>query len=410
MRAGRLDDAARAWDRVLAAQPNHPQALLHLGQHALLHRDVMRARALLERAALAAPKEPVVQLNIAFTCRTTGDVAGETAALDRALVLDPYYFPALLAKGAMFERLGDKRVAARVFKDALTIAPPDAQLPPEVQAQMKRARACVRSNAEELDTFLQARLGDIRVRSSGENLSRFDECKDVLLGRKKVYANQPTLLHYPHLPAIQFYDNAGFAWLKDVEAASDIICEELLSLLAHDDKDFEPYVRHREGAPINQWVELNHSPRWSAYFLWQNGKRLDDHCARCPKTAAVIQTAPLVSIPGIAPAVFFSTLDKHTRIPPHTGVTNTRAIVHLPLIVPENCGFRVGNDAREWVPGKAWIFDDTIEHEAWNQSDRLRVILIFDIWNPHLSEAERDLVSGLLTAMGEYYGDEYAAF
>ena len=312
MRAGRLDDAARAWDRVLAAQPNHPQALLHLGQHALLHRDVMRARALLERAALAAPKEPVVQLNIAFTCRTTGDVAGETAALDRALVLDPYYFPALLAKGAMFERLGDKRVAARVFKDALTIAPPDAQLPPEVQAQMKRARACVRSNAEELDTFLQARLGDIRVRSSGENLSRFDECKDVLLGRKKVYANQPTLLHYPHLPAIQFYDNAGFAWLKDVEAASDIICEELLSLLAHDDKDFEPYVRHREGAPINQWVELNHSPRWSAYFLWQNGKRLDDHCARCPKTAAVIQTAPLVSIPGIAPAVFFSTLDKHS--------------------------------------------------------------------------------------------------
>jgi aspartyl/asparaginyl beta-hydroxylase (cupin superfamily) len=81
------------------------------------------------------------------------------------------------------------------------------------------------------------------------------------------------------------------------------------------------------------------------------------------------------------------------RIPPHTGVTNTRAIVHLPLIVPPGCGFRVGGETREWHEGKAFAFDDTIEHEAWNDSDALRVILILDVWNPHMTEREKELLA-----------------
>ena len=85
-------------------------------------------------------------------------------------------------------------------------------------------------------------------------------------------------------------------------------------------------------------------------------------------------------------------LKPHTRIPPHTGVTNTRAIVHLPLIVPPGCGFRVGGETREWQEGTAFAFDDTIEHEAWNDSDELRAVLIFDVWNPHMTAGDRELL------------------
>jgi aspartyl/asparaginyl beta-hydroxylase (cupin superfamily) len=80
------------------------------------------------------------------------------------------------------------------------------------------------------------------------------------------------------------------------------------------------------------------------------------------------------------------------RIPPHTGVTNTRAIVHLPLVVPSGCRFRVGGETREWKEGQAFVFDDTIEHEAVNDSERDRIILIFDVWNPHLTPREQDLI------------------
>ena len=101
----------------------------------------------------------------------------------------------------------------------------------------------------------------------------------------------------------------------------------------------------------------------------------------------------------------FSILDAHTRIPPHVGVNNARLIAHLPLIVPPGCGFRVGAETRQWEPGKAFVFDDTIEHEAWNTSDQPRAVLILDIWNPYLSPAERDMVSALTAGVGEFYGE-----
>ena len=112
---------------------------------------------------------------------------------------------------------------------------------------------------------------------------------------------------------------------------------------------------------------------------------------------------PRARIESRAPTAFFSILEANTRIPAHTGVTNTRLTVHLPLIVPPDCGFRVGGTTREWVPGKAWVFDDTIEHEAWNLSDTPRAILIFDIWNPLLTAAERELIKTATEIYVRYY-------
>jgi aspartyl/asparaginyl beta-hydroxylase (cupin superfamily) len=100
-------------------------------------------------------------------------------------------------------------------------------------------------------------------------------------------------------------------------------------------------------------------------------------------------------MPGKAPTVMFSVLQPRTAIPPHTGSTNARVTVHLPLVVPPGCRFRVGGETREWREGEAWAFDDTIEHEAWNDSDSPRAILILDVWNPLLSEAERAVVRAI---------------
>ena len=77
-------------------------------------------------------------------------------------------------------------------------------------------------------------------------------------------------------------------------------------------------------------------------------------------------------------------------------------ICHLPLIVPPGCSLRVGSETREWVEGKAWVFDDSIEHEAWNRSDQTRVILLFEAWRPELSTKERDLVTAMFGAIDGY--------
>jgi aspartyl/asparaginyl beta-hydroxylase (cupin superfamily) len=107
-----------------------------------------------------------------------------------------------------------------------------------------------------------------------------------------------------------------------------------------------------------------------------------------------VQEAPLPRITN-SPTIMFSLLRAGARIAPHTGTHNARLICHLPLIVPPECGFRVGNEVRQWEEGKLLIFDDTIEHEAWNDSAQDRVVLIFDIWRPELSEQERREIAAL---------------
>ena len=300
------------------------------------------------------------------------------------------------------DRLGRSRQAARVYRNALAAAPPEEQLSPELRKHLATARAVVARNAEELDLHLQPALEAVHARWREADGERFEACKEALLGRKKIYNQQPTMLHFPGLPAIQFYREQEFPWLAELEAHTAEIREELLRVVGPE-AGFRPYVQHPAGVPLNQWAELNHSPRWSAYFVWEDGNRQAQHCAECPRTAEIVERMPLAKIPGYAPAVFFSVLEPHTRIPPHTGVTNIRLIVHLPLIVPEGCRFRVGNDTRDVVPGKAWVFDDTIEHEAWNDSGKARIVLIFDIWNPLLTPMERELASTLLREMQSYY-------
>ena len=105
-----------------------------------------------------------------------------------------------------------------------------------------------------------------------------------------------------------------------------------------------------------------------------------------------------------SPSILFSLLRPGARIPPHTGFVNTRLICHLPLIVPEGCHFRVGNEVRKWVEGQAWVFDDTMEHEAWNDSGETRVILLFEIWRPELTIEERGLVNAMFEAIDTHSG------
>jgi aspartyl/asparaginyl beta-hydroxylase (cupin superfamily) len=122
-----------------------------------------------------------------------------------------------------------------------------------------------------------------------------------------------------------------------------------------------------------------------------------------PATIKALEAAPMPDIARQAPIALFSKLSAEMKIPPHNGLNNSRLICHLPLIVPENCGsLRVGNEERSWVEGEMLIFDDTIEHEAWNSSADERVILLFEVWRPEISEEERRLITTMLRAVKEY--------
>jgi aspartyl/asparaginyl beta-hydroxylase (cupin superfamily) len=266
---------------------------------------------------------------------------------------------------------------------------------PELRAILDHARTFVTQRAQKLSDALAAGLKDDLDSASPRDRRRASAAMDVMLGRREVYVNHCHGMHYPFLPPDEFFDRGHFPWLAELEAQTGVIRAELLDLLGSADPGLSPYVTMPPGTPRNIWSDLDNSAAWSALHLWRDGERVEAACARAPRTAEIVEALPLAGVPGRAPNVFFSILQAGKHIPPHTGVTNTRAIIHLPLIVPLGCAFRVGGETCEWREGEAFAFDDTIEHEAWNRSDRDRAVLILDCWNPHLSEHERAMICRL---------------
>jgi aspartate beta-hydroxylase len=365
--------------------------------------DAPGALGILEQVVSLTPDHPPFWLSLAAVLRVLGRRDQELAALQRALLLDPVHLVALLQKAAVLDLMDRPRAAAEIYTNALQTLSAGARLPPRLSAHVAHARKRVAENSAKLAALIEARLSAVPgLSDSREDRSRVDRCLDRLLGKARIYAPEPTFMLFPFLVNFEFFPRDYFPWLGTLEAATDSIRDELLEVLRADTQGVEPYIAYADGLPLNQWKELNNSRRWGAYFLWNQGRREAAHLERCPRTAACLAMLPQVDIPGRGPTAFFSLLDPHTTIPPHTGVTNTRLTVHLPLIVPAGCRFRVGGEIREWQFGKAWVFDDTIEHEAANDSDAPRAVLIFDVWNPQLTPLERTLIREATQVLAEY--------
>ena len=365
--------------------------------------DAHTAAGLYRTLAEQEPETAAHWANLAIALGRTGDRDGELSALEQALVIEPRLLVALLLKAANLEDRGDLHGANDMFQAALAVAPPFDRAPPELRPMIRRAQALIARQRAAREVFFRDHLSDAYRDGAGTGSKRFTQSVDVLLGKKAIYRQQPHNFYFPGLPETQFYERERFPWLEDIEAATDAIQEEFETVW-RGDHGFAPYIAYPPGVPIDQWAELNHSPRWSAFHLIRNGGEIAENAQRCPRTLAAVRTAPAPTLIHRSPNAMFSLLTPRTRIPPHTGETNVRLVVHIPLIIPEQTGFRVGNDTRAWKPGEALIFNDTIEHEAWNGSDQLRTVLIFDIWHPDLTEEEQILIGRLMGLMDEFRG------
>lgn len=403
-REGRGADAERLWEEVLRADPAHPQASFSLGVHALQRGDFALARQFLVEARRRAPKDLLVLMTLASACRFAKDTEAELEAIDASLAIDPYYLPGLLARGFWFDARGNRNAAATILRNALRVAPPEPHWPQLLADQLRLARDIVRRHAADYERHLLSRLSAQHEALPAALQPRWREAMSILAGRSRPYVADSNQLHVPRLPAIPFFERGLFPWAASLEARTADIRAELERALQAHTEGFAPYIGYRPGEPVNQWQELNHSPRWSAYHLWRSGHRVEENLSRCPVTDAALAGVEMADIGGLCPNAMFSALAPRTRIPPHHGETNARVVVHLPLIVPPGCRYRVGFDECDWEVGRILAFDDTLEHEARNDGDELRVVLIFDVWNPLLTPAERSLVTSLAEAARSFGG------
>ena len=296
-------------------------------------------------------------------------------------------------------RLGDERsaaggddVACYHYRAALRLAEMQ-EVHSETIDAARQALAAIEARS---DAKRQARLAE-RGLPDDRRGPRLREALDIAAGLKRHFVQEPTCFTYPGLPAIQFFDPARFDWAAEIEAATPTIRAELTAFLdQRGDADFRAYIQGHTVAPEADKT-LKDSKDWSVLSLCENGWLAPKTVEHFPSTWEAVLRAPVPRIAGWGPTIVFSLLKGGARIAPHTGMFNTRLICHLPLIVPPGCRFRVGNEVREWEEGKLLIFDDTIEHEAWNDSEEDRVVLIFDVWRPELSEQERYELTALFS-------------
>ena len=354
-------------------------------------RNFTEARDLLEQIIRAVPDLPDVWIKLASMQIATGDPTSALRSTECALEARPLDFSCLLMRANLLDRLGKIKLAGEAYGRAIYNAP--LNLPERATSALENAKLRYRQWQESEKERLLAAISQKTLLTT--KLQALTESSLRLIAPER---SGPTNYCYPGLGETEFFDTTRFQWVDELEAAWVEISGEFQALLKSQHAHLLPYIQYPKNAPLEQWEALNHNDGWRAAHLFQNGMTNRVNAKNCPTVMRLLSQLPQPSIPGSGPNAMFSLLAPQTHIPPHTGINNARLVCHLPLIVPEGCWFRVGAQTRQWEPGKLLIFDDTIEHEAMNPSDQLRVVLIFDIWHPALDEQERAGISALIAA------------
>jgi aspartate beta-hydroxylase len=406
---GRLEDSIAAYRAVLARAPAQVEALNAVGLWLLRSGNRAEAQRHLDEALRAEPRNPLTLHNIAQAKHAAGDATGAIAAYRDALAARPTLFVARLALARLIEEQGNADRALPQYFRAITDAQAEGRwrsretTPPALQPAVEHAMRTINAGRRRLyDQVLEPQ----RQRYGAAALRRVEDCLRVYLGEQPGAPadtrQRPRFLWFPGLAATPYLDPARVPALAALEAATPAIRAELEQALAGGVRAASEPVFGDPALAQANLAGHRGAPAWTGFYFWRHGVRRDDNHRACPATSAALEALPLCRVRDHGPEVLFSVLAPGTHLLPHTGVTNTRVVGHLALIVPDDCALRVAGEEHRWAEGRSVLFDDTYLHEAWNRSDRVRVVLIFDLWHPDLAEPERAALTALIEAIGDF--------
>ena len=407
---GNLPRALADSAALLESDPDNAELIALRAATLLTSGNAQAAVDALLPAARAADAPYEVTSGLAICQIAVGDRAGAIGNFKRALDQKPDEFALRLVYAECLEQLGDGATALQQMFRAVNDAQKrgqwlnDASTPPPLRDRVKRAMNRIDQGRDALFTSVLApfvsKFGPVAIQ-------RVTAALGVYLGTHAPVnpdpRQRPKFLWVTGAPATPFYPASHFDWYAELEAATAGIRAELLDVLNRP-AGLMPFLDIPDKAAEDAYLGGDPQGRaWDAFFFHRHGKAFPEHLALCPYTAAALDKVPLTRITDHAPEVLFSVLAPHTHIKPHHGVTNTRVVTHLPLIIPEgDCKLVVGGEEHAWQEGRCVTFDDTFLHEAWNRTDQRRVVLILDTWNPDLTEPEQIALRELVEKIGDF--------
>lgn len=411
MATGQVLQAELACLRLVERHPNCIPALATIAQCSSDRDDHGRAAAFWQRALLASNGDEGLLFRRCLALANGGDLdAAGTELLTHWRKTQRLAPDSWLLLGHIERRRGQELKALKAWFRAIDQAQrqgrwlneqsTEAELLPMVVSAMAELKQGKRA-------WLLEELSSLRQEFGSEGLQRVDRALANYLGDRddgpQDPRQRPKFLYIPGLPDAPYHNPYLQPWAERLASAFPDIREEAIALL-NKDGVFESFLTFGPGVDRSAYVAgQGENPSWDAFFFYRRGRKFDANHQRCPKTSAVLESIELCRVQSQAPEVCFSVLAPGSHIMPHYGVTNSRLVLHLPLLVPQDCALNViGAGAHAWREGELMMFDDTFQHEAWNRSESPRIILLMDCWNPHLSSLEKAAITRLVESISDF--------
>jgi aspartate beta-hydroxylase len=409
--AGHVLQAEMSSLKLIERRPDCVPALTVVAQCASGREDHVRAALYWAKARSLAPGDGWLLHQEALSLANQGDLVRADALFsERWRTHASLMAESWLLWGQLKYRLDQPELALKAWFRAITQARRqgrwvnEATTPPAIRSMVLKATEQLAAGKREM---LRSALQPIRREVGDAPLVRIDRAVANYLGIARDGPSdsrqRPKFLYIPGLPDAPYHDPHLQPWAGRLEEAFEDIREEAAELLA-DKRQFESFLTFGAGTKVSDYVAGDsEKPSWDAFFFYRHGQRFDANHERCPRTSELLESIDLCRIKGQAPEVCFSLLAPGSHIMPHYGVTNSRLVMHLPLKVPRDCALNiVGAGEHRWEEGRLMMFDDTYQHEAWNRSTEMRLILLMDCWNPHLRPEERLAITRLVERLSDF--------
>lgn len=381
----------------------HIQKLERYATEQIKNGDLLKAIRTLEKLVKTSPKNISYHDRLGQVLRQYCDNESKHQQLKKLVIDQPYAYTTRLLVARFDEMLGNIKEAFYQYNLALNTATSigfwlnDASTAPWCRPFVQHAlQVCTKQRV----ILGQEWIAKITGKYGRNETTRVEKGIRMYTGELPVEHNDkrqlPSYFYVPDLPVAPHFPRDVMPFIEDYEAAAGEIQSELFEVLeTHDEFPSFQYQGGQE--------QLTEGGNWDAFFFYRHGKTYDDNLAQCPKTAKVLANLPLCRIPKHSPEVCFSILRPGAHILPHRGVTNLRSVLHLGLDIPTDCALHLPDiEEIHWEQGKAFAFDDTYLHEAWNRSEHTRIVMLADIWNPYLTDVEQLALTDVMIDIGSF--------
>jgi len=394
---GLHEDAEKIYREILRLAPNNLKALHYLATRHISNGELEQAQRLIEHAIRIDFGNATWHQNLGIILRSRGYLEGALRAFEETLKINPSLGIAWVQRGDVFHALGRHEESITCYCSAEIILGnlenAAAKAPPKIALTLKNAAHILHRTRIR---FIEDALSPVRQQYDRKVLRRAEEAISVVTTGKEVRSDdplqKPTGFLFPGLAAKPFFERSEFAFLDEIEKSAGDILDEARKLPGEVDLSMN-YKSSDAGAGMPRWQPLTDNLAFSGLYLYRRSFKQREATFHCPQTMTAVEALPLAQLNGLAPDVYLSKLNQHSRTSARYGVSNFKLKVLLPLLAPRGCAIKVGDVTRQLHQGECLIFDESFEHERWNRSQETCLALEFEIWHAGVTQAEREFLS-----------------